>query len=168
MIKRNWKYLLGIGLIAFNVLSYIAVALLPFLEISGGTVAAVSGGLIVAAEIAFLAAVALLGKEFFEKIKVKVKSWFARPAASAQPVSRRRHRAGVLVLLLSFLPYFAAEALLLLGYPRAHHTAWIVSLLLASDLLFIAGLFVLGGEFWERLKKLFEWPGDRGATRTSL
>lgn len=166
-MKRNWKYYLGIGLIAFNVLSYIAVALLPFLGLTGGTIASFTAGLIIAAEIAFLGAIALLGKEFLEKIKAKVRGWFARPAFPPKPVSRRRHRVGVAMLLVSFLPYFAAEALLLLGWARAHHTAWIVALLLSSDLLFIADLVILGGEFWERLKKLFEWPGDRGATRTS-
>jgi hypothetical protein len=166
-MKRNWKFYLGIALIVFNLLSYAAIALLPFLGLTGGTVASLTAGLIIAAEIAFLGAIALLGKEFLEKIKAKVKGWFARPAAPPKPVSLSRHRAGVIVLLLSFLPYFAAEALLLLGHPRVHPTAWIIALLISSDILFVAGLFVLGGEFWERLKKLFEWPGDRDATRTS-
>jgi len=159
-MKPAWKYRLGIGLVAFNVLSYLALAVLPFLGVPGGTIAALSGGVIVAAEAAFLGAIALLGKEFFERIKARVKSWFARPAAPPQPVSRTRHRAGVAVLFSSFLPYFAAEAGLLAGCPRAHQAAWTIGLLLASDLLFIAGLFVLGGDFWERLKKLFAWPGD--------
>lgn len=159
-MKHPWKYRIGIGLVSFNVLSYLVIALLPLLGVSGGTLATVSGGLVVAAEAAFLGAVALLGKEFFEKIKARVKSWFARPATPPRAVSRSRHRAGMIVLLSSVLPYFAAEALLFLGVPRSHHSAWIVGLLLLSDLLFIAGLFILGGEFWERLKKLFEWPGD--------
>jgi hypothetical protein len=164
---RTWKRRLGIGLISFNVLSYTVIALLPLLGVSGGTFASVSGVLVVAAELAFLGGVALLGKEFLEKIKGRVKSWFARPSAPARPVSRGRHRAGVIVLLLSFLPYFAAEASLFLGVPRSHHTAWIVGLLLASDLLFVSGLFVLGGEFWERLKKLFEWPGGESRPQTT-
>ncbi len=156
---NKWKYRVGIGLVAFNALSYLAIALLPVFGVSGGTLATVSGALVIAAESAFLGAVALLGREFFEKIKARVKSWFARPAVPPRPVSRGRHRAGVIILLSSILPYFAAEIGLFLGYPRDHHTAWIVGLLLSSDLLFVAGLFVLGGDFWERLKKLFEWPG---------
>jgi hypothetical protein len=31
--------------------------------------------------------------------------------------------------------------------------------MLAGDIIFVASLFVLGPEFWERLKKLFAWPG---------
>ena len=36
----------------------------------------------------------------------------------------------------------------------------IIALLLVSDATFLVSLFVLGGDFWERLKKLFEWQGE--------
>ncbi len=31
--------------------------------------------------------------------------------------------------------------------------------------MFIVSLFVLGDEFWSRLKRLFEWPGKELAQR---
>ena len=32
--------------------------------------------------------------------------------------------------------------------------------LVAGEAAFIAGLFMLGGDFWDRLKQLFVWPGQ--------
>ena len=38
-------------------------------------------------------------------------------------------------------------------------TPLLINLLILGDVLFITSFFILGGEFWARVKKLFEWPG---------
>ena len=161
-MKRGWKFYLGIALLIYGVLVYGAIAILPFTGLSAVTAASIAGGLLISDEIAFLVAMALLGRQFVEAVKGRIKKWFAprKPPLPPRPVSRRRHHCGVLMLIASFLPYFGAESLLILGLIHENHLKIIITLLLVSDALFVIGLFVLGAEFWERLKKLFQWRGE--------
>jgi hypothetical protein len=64
-MKKVFGYLLFI-------LSFVVwglVALLPILELSKGEIATATTLLIISGEVSFLAAIALLGKEFWSKIK---------------------------------------------------------------------------------------------------
>jgi hypothetical protein len=159
-MKKDWRFYLGIALLLANLAGYGLAALVPFLGFSAAGAAGWVGAIILLSELAFVAGVALLGRPFLELLKAKVKTWFLRkPAAPPAPVSRARHRAGLVMLGLSCLPYFIAEFMLILGYTAPGHIRFIIGMLLASDVLFLASLIVLGGEFWERLKKLFAWPG---------
>lgn len=162
----NWRFYLGIGLLIANLAGYGLAALVPFFGFSGTVAAAWIGGIILLAELAFVASLALLGRPVLELLKAKCKAWFVRRAAEpAAPVSRRRHAAGLALLILSCLPYFIAEFMLILGYTAPGHIQVIIAMLLASDFLFVGSLFVLGSEFWERLNKLFAWPGDAAGRR---
>ena len=47
-----------------------------------------------------------------------------------------------------------------IGYPKTEEGHVVMYLgVLAGYTIFIASLFILGGEFWDRLKRLFQWPG---------
>jgi len=64
-----------------------------------------------------------------------------------------------MLLVASVVPYFLTEVALFLGWVEKYgHTA-LVGLLILGDVLFVTSFFILGGEFWARVKKLFEWPG---------
>jgi len=162
MKKRNWKFYLGIALLIYGVLVYAVIAVLPFTGLSAVTAGSIAAGLLISDEIAFLAALALLGKPFIELVKGRIKGWFLprAPRRPLRPISKRRHYVGVGLLFLSFLPYFGVEALLILGLVHEVHLKIIITLLLLSDSLFVAGLLVLGAGFWERLRKLFTWRGE--------
>lgn len=158
-VEKNWRYYLGIVLLIYSALPYCIGAILLFFHIPLTKLLVIMGGFIVSAELAFFASAVLLGKTVIEAVKAKIKNIFKRrPATSPAPISKARHYTGVALLLLSFLPYFIAEISFFLGYPKTEqgHTNLFL-LILSSDLIFIVSLFVLGEEFWERLKKLFEW-----------
>lgn len=80
--------------------------------------------------------------------------------ADLKPVGKIRHAVGITMLLsASIVPYSLTEFALLLGHVEKYgHTA-LINLLIIGDGLFVASFFILGGEFWARVKKLFEWPG---------
>ena len=59
----------GYALLALSFLAWGAIVALPLFEISVGEAAALTTGLIVAAEAAFFLGIALLGREAWEKIK---------------------------------------------------------------------------------------------------
>lgn len=159
-IERNWKYYLGVTLFCYSFLPYIIALLLLFFRIPLGSFISVAGLFIVSAEISFTASAALLGRQFIELLKSKLKSLFLRPkeVIPLKYVSKTRHYTGIILLLISFLPYFIAEICLFLGYPKTdagHMNLFFV--MLSGDAIFIISLFVLGGEFWDRLKNLFQW-----------
>jgi len=54
--------------------AWAVIAALPFMDITGGAMAATTTALIISGEVLFLAAIALLGKEAWLKIKAIFKS----------------------------------------------------------------------------------------------
>lgn len=118
--------------------------------------AALSGALVVGIpELLFLAAAAILGKPGFAWLAGRTKRALRRVFARFGPparVGRARYRFGLAlfvapILFGSLLPY-ASEALP--GF-RAHRVLYGA----ACNLAFVASLFVLGGEFWDKLRALF-------------
>ena len=78
-----------------------------------------------------------------------------------RPVSRIRHRIGVAFLVVSTLPYYVALVYLLFFSHKETAIMLLAWAMVAGEATFIVGLFLLGGEFWERLKHLFDWPGNQ-------
>ncbi len=97
-------------------------------------------------KIGVLAAIAIMGKPGFVYVKSQVFG-FLKPTADVSPA---RHRAGtvmfVTALALGFLePY---------GIPQLSAERGI-QVSLAIDLLLVASVFVLGGDFWDKVRALF-------------
>jgi hypothetical protein len=63
------KKVIGYFLFVLSFMAWAAIAILPFLNLSLEMSAATTTALIVGGEIAFVLSIALLGKEFFGKIK---------------------------------------------------------------------------------------------------
>lgn len=159
-IRHNWKYYLGVILFCYSIIPYVIALLLLFFHIPLESFIAAAGLFIISAEISFAISAALLGKQFIELLRSKLKNVFLRPkkVVPFRYISKTRHYTGIILLLISFLPYFMAEICLLSGYPKTdagHLNLFFV--MLSGDAMFIIGLFALGGEFWDRLKNLFEW-----------
>jgi hypothetical protein len=161
----DWKRRLGVALIVYSFIPICTVGLVPFLNVSGSFAVTFGAVYLASGEIAFLAAVALLGKPFVTAVKDAVKRFLFRRTEPArpQPISRARHAVGVALFALSFAPYYATMGVLLLAHPQEPDLQTLLCLLLAGEGLFFVSLFVLGEEFWARLKRLFEWPGQTQA-----
>jgi hypothetical protein len=99
-------------------------------------------------EVCMLIAVAILGKQGFDYLKSHL--WQAiRPA---DKVSATRYRIG---LVLFFTP-------ILFGWLSPYLVLWVAEfeaqklrLAIAGDTIFAISLFVLGGDFWLKIKALF-------------
>lgn len=111
----------------------------------------VAGLLIFGFEIVMIPAVALMGRENYDRIVAQVRRTSSQFAV-AHKVSRPRYRFGLALLgttivvawIVSYLP-----ALL----PADPGTRLLVNL--ALDFILAVSLFVLGGEFWDKLRALF-------------
>jgi|688.fasta_scaffold334118_2 hypothetical protein len=102
-------------------------------------------------EVFGLAAIALLGKECFDFLHSKVFGFLSKLAPSGS-VSRARYIFGLIIFILSFIPSFVyayAPQFIPDNSPGRLYIS------LSADLIFITSLFVLGGDFWDKLRALF-------------
>ena len=77
-IRRDWKFWLGIGLLAWSCLAYVVIFLLPFTSLSLAAAGSTATGVFISAEIAFIASVVLLGRPFIMALWSRIKGWFHR------------------------------------------------------------------------------------------
>ena len=103
-------------------------------------------------EIFMLVAIGVMGKSGYEFIKQKAAK-FIKPLLPPDTVSRSRYRFGLVLfsipILFGFLePYLGHFFKDLQDVP--------ISFYLALDGLFVVSLFVLGGDFWDKLRGLFD------------
>lgn len=134
-----------------------------------GTVKATVIGLLTvgAPELLGILAAAVLGKENFQRITSKVLSLLKRLRPTAR-VSKARYIVGLIMFLVPVIPTYV------MGYapqwlPDTSSARLYVNL--AADCTFIASLFVLGGDFWDKLSALFIYESrvqfDRDARGSS-
>lgn len=159
-LEKDWKYYLGVTLFVFSWLTFGFAFVAPFLPVSAAIAAVIAAAFIIAGEVTFWASVALLGKPFMQFLKAKLFEFLhSRRPAELRRVSKQRHYTGLALFLGSFISYYLAMAVPFLGLPREQMLAGIIVILIVGQATFFISLFVLGGEFWAKLKKLFQWAG---------
>ncbi len=142
------------GFVVFAI-GWLCPLLIPLIfasELAAAWKTLLSGFLMVGApEVLSLLAIVILGKAGFNYLKARVLS-FVRRAAPRARVSRTRYRIGLFLLLphvvFAYLTFYAPE--IIPGYD-----VYRVPMNLTADALFIVTLFILGGDFWDKLRALF-------------
>jgi hypothetical protein len=148
----SWRFRVGLFLFVFGWICPLFIPLVTASDLSSETKTLLSGFLLIGLpEIFSLVSIAVLGKPGFNLLKTKIFDFLKRAVPTAK-VSRQRHRFGIFLLILhvlfAYCTYYIPD--LIPGYAE-HRTL----MNLAADFLFIVTLFVLGGEFWEKLRALF-------------
>ncbi len=151
-MKNKIRFYLGL-------ISYVMAWIMPLsgflvarLNLSSGVKAAIIGlATLGIPELLVILAVVCLGKENLIDIKEKLLAWLKliRPPG---PVSRGRYRVGLVMFLLPLIPIY------LMAYmPQwlPDHSPLRLYVNLAATLMFLSSLFVLGGDFWDKLHALF-------------
>jgi len=151
----NWRFVAGVSVLGLAMVLPLGALLIPLLDLPVAQSTLIAGALVAGApEVLMLLAVALLGRQNFDRIVSAAKKFFFTTFFST-PVSRGRYYAGLAICLLSFIPLYVA------GYtsswmPTTHGR---IAILAVADLAFILSFFVMGGEFWEKFRRLFVWEG---------
>jgi len=163
------RYRLGLGVFIFGNLLAVTGMLLPAFGLASGRMVAVVAVILAAGEIISASSIVLLGKEGFKELKTRLFAMLKR-TPSGEPVSFRRHRAGVSLLAMHVAAQFLALVLpiaahfgtvadgtfpTVLGLNRAEQLTWFVGLLVASEALFFSGVYTLGADWWGRFRTLF-------------
>ena len=169
--SKGWKYNLGLAmfLIPFPIF-FLTPIIIPMLNLDAAHTASVIGGILIGVEVIWFASIPLLGKEGFLELKQKAFGWLK---LKAKPVSRTRHRLGVFLLIGSLLTdvllqvFIMVSSILLkngevvlFGIPFSEQIYIHMFVQVLTTLGILASLFILGGQFWEKIKQAFVWESS--------
>jgi hypothetical protein len=149
---NGWRFRVGL---IFFVLGWLCPLLIPLVtrsDLPVETKTLLTGFFLLGLpEIFSVISIVILGKSGFEYIKSKAFAFLKRVVPRGQ-VSRTRYRVGLFMLLphviYAYLTFYAPDSIP--GYADAR-----ISMNLIADFLFLITLFVLGGDFWDKVRALF-------------
>lgn len=151
-LALDWKFWLGVILLSLSCLIPFSALLLPFLHLHPAVSAAIGAVCVFGLpEILSLAAIPLLGRQTFDYLMSRLWHVLKKLSPPAR-VSRLRYYAGLTVFVVSCLPQYTNSYLpQLLPADQALR----VQILALSDLAWVGSFFILGGDFWEKFRRLF-------------
>ncbi len=148
----GWRLKLGIAILVLSILSpVVGIPVVTGMGLTASMTATLSGALLASGEVFGILAVAVMGKPGFAYIKNRVFG-FLKMYGPPREVSRGRYIIGLILFCVPFLfgwvsPYFADRIPGFMGDPLPYAVG--------GDLVLLASLFVLGGDFWDKLRSLF-------------
>jgi hypothetical protein len=153
----GWRLKLGAVLFGLSILlPILGIPVVTAFGLSAGMIASVSGVILVAAEVIGLLAIAVMGKPGYTYIKSRVFG-FLKQYGPPRKVSRLRYNIGLVMfsvpILFGWVSIYAAE--LIPGFTR-HPLPYAIG----GDILLVAGLVMLGGNFWDKIRSLFVYDAD--------
>jgi hypothetical protein len=149
--KVGWRVKTGFTLLIASIVWPVLLPILPLFGLSGQAVAKVTGVMFVAAEVLMLSAAAIAGKDGYAYIKQRVFG-FIKSYGPPQTVGAGRYKTGLVIFVLPLLYAFLSPYIRKYIPGLAEHE---MVLAIAGDGMLLVGLFLLGGDFWEKLRALF-------------
>ena len=159
----GWRFKVGIALFALMILAWLLIPIEAALGMSAGVIAATTAGIAIANKVILLLAIAVMGKAGFQELKAKLFHRLTPPAE----VSPMRYRIGLVMFCFPFLQGLLETWASHIAPQIVANRLWVDILM---DVMFVASFFVLGGNFWDKLRALFfvdaraVFPNDPGTT----
>ena len=150
--KAGWRFRLGLTTLIVGRLSPLLIPLVTRTALATEWKTIISGLLAVGIpEVFTVVAIAIMGKSGYNLIKERIFS-FLKKHGPPDRVSLTRYRVGLVMFVLPVVfgwlgPYGVHR---IPGY-ETHRL--VVSVI--GDVMFIASFFVLGGDFWDKVRALF-------------
>lgn len=151
---------LGVAMLVIGFLLPLGSVLVVQTDWSAPVKSLLSGLLFFGFEILAIPAVAIMGKENFDRIMAPIRRLMGRVRLS-HDVGPMRHAVGVTLFFVSFLPAYIMGYLPWLLPDVSSQRLWVN---LLADAVFLISLVVLGGDFWDKLRALFQRsiaPGNK-------
>ena len=150
--RAGWRFRLGLIILIVGWLSPLLIPVVTATSLATEWKTIISGLLAVGIpEVFTVAAIAVMGKSGYNLIKARIFS-FLKKHGPPDRVSLTRYRIGltmfVLPLLFGWLGPYGAHRI-----PGYETHRFVVSVI--GDVMFVASLFVLGGDFWDKIRALF-------------
>lgn len=148
---KGWRFKCGIGLFVIAFALWLLIPLAASMDAPGSRIAALTGAIFIANKVLLISCIAIMGKEGFQQLKAII-SGHARRLAPVHKVGPVRHVIGLVMFLLPILSSML-EPYIDQIWPGLRPKIW--QFQFASDIMLIASFFVLGGDFWNKLRALF-------------
>jgi hypothetical protein len=148
----NTRFRVGVTILLAGQLSTLLIPLVSHSNLSDTWKTLLSTTLFfVTPQIGIVWAVAVFGKAGYARLKSIIGGWF-KQYGPPEVVGRTRYTMGLFMFVLPVLlgwagPYYGDS---IPGYP-----AYEMLYATGGDLLFVLSFFVLGGEFWDKIRSLF-------------
>jgi hypothetical protein len=149
--EASWRVKVGSVIFVASLAWPVLLPVLPLLGASGADVAAFAGVMAVAAELMLLAGAAIAGKDGFAFIKSRVFG-FLKSFGPPKTVGRTRYAIGLAIFAVPVLYGWASPYV---GHHVPGYDEHPLALAITGDVLLLISLFVLGGDFWDKLRSLF-------------
>lgn len=151
--SAGWRFKLGIVIICVMLGSWLLVPVAAALDVPGSKVAALTGILFISNKVLLILVIAIMGKAGFQQLKRSVFGYVSSMTPSMdQEVGPVRHWVGIVMfcvpLISSLLEPYVDSI-----WPGLRPNLWQVQML--GDLMLIGSFFVLGGNFWDKVRALF-------------
>ncbi len=149
---EGWRFRVGLIVLVVGWLSPVCIPVVAASDLHAKWKTIISGMLAVGIpEVFTILAIAIMGKSGYNRIKEAIFS-FLKKHGPPDRVSGTRYRIGLLIFVLPLVfgwlgPYGAH----LIPDYEAHR--FVISLI--GDVMLAASIFLLGGDFWDKLRALF-------------
>ncbi|RLU04470.1 hypothetical protein CS078_24110 [Pseudomonas prosekii] len=151
--SAGWRFKLGIIILCVMLGSWLMVPLAAVIGVPGSKVAALTGVLFISNKVLLLLVIAVMGKAGFQQLKRNVFGYVTSLAPSADAeVGPLRHRIGLVMFCLPLISAFL-EPYVDSFWPGLRPNLWQLQLL--GDVMLVGSFFVLGGNFWDKVRALF-------------
>ena len=150
--KAGWRFRLGLTTLIVGWLSPLLIPLVTRTALATEWKTIISGLLAVGIpEVFTVVAIAIMGKSGYNLIKERIFRFFKKHGPPDR-VSLTRYRIGLAMFVLPIVfgwlgPYGAHQ---IPGYEAYRFTVNVI-----GDVMLISSLFVLGGDFWDKVRALF-------------
>jgi hypothetical protein len=151
LVRVNWRFYAGIAILVCSFGSWSLVPIASSAGWSTAQIASLSGAIFIGVKVGVIAAIAVMGRDGFNYLKLVIGGFLSRFAPPRQ-VGAGRYKLGLLLFLVPVLMTWIAPYVGNLLQPGSVY-GFLQELSL--EVLLLVGLFVLGGEFWEKLGALF-------------
>ena len=151
-IVFGWRLKVGIALFVLSIILPLAgIPAVAALGLSTTLTATISGALLFGAEFLGIFSIGLMGKPGFTYFKTRVSGFFRQYGPPAR-VSSVRYRIGLVMFCIPIL--FAWVSVYISRFIPGFESDPVIWGL-AGDILLLISLFVLGGDFWDKVRALF-------------
>jgi hypothetical protein len=170
----GWRYKLGMAMFVLPIVSMVLTPIaIPLLGLSGTESASLIGGIFLGGELIWFGSLPFLGKEGFARLKSQLFGMFR---LTDKPISKSRHSWGLgliggsllfqgLVLIWIVFGFFYLGAGHLAesvgGVSFGQEAAFVAYGLIVSAVAFFIGVWLLGGQFVQRLNSAMTWQEVR-------
>ena len=149
--NSGWRFKCGVALFILMIVMALSIPVIAVSGMPAGRIAAFTGVIFVSNKILLIIIIAVMGKSGFQQLKQKLGGYLPSLKEDG-PVSAARHTIGLIMFCLPIAtamlePYLDAI------WPGLRPNIWQLQLL--GDLMLIASIFVLGGNFWGKVRALF-------------